>query len=101
MKRATTFGGRRGVAGEEGYGGLAAFRAAGLGHLGEAVVGADVERVGRVGAPGVHLLAVPVRAFAHCSSSAHKNRIFIFLRKFLLTTAPVQGVGEREGTERS
>ena len=55
-------GGAAGVAGEEGNGGFATLRrAAALDHLGEAVVGADVERVGRVGAPGIHLLAFPVR----------------------------------------
>lgn len=55
-------GGATGVAGEEGNGGLAALRrAAAFDHLGEAVVGADVEGVGRVGAPGIHLLAFPVR----------------------------------------
>lgn len=58
-------GGAAGMAGEEGNGGFATLRrAAALDHLGEAVVGADVERVGRVGAPGIHLLAFPVRAFA-------------------------------------
>lgn len=42
------------MAGEEGNGGFATLRrAAALDHLGEAVVGADVERVGRVGAPGI------------------------------------------------
>jgi hypothetical protein len=53
------------VAGEEGHGGLPALRrAADLGHLGGAVLGADVERVGRVGASRVHLLAVAVGSLA-------------------------------------
>lgn len=57
------------MAGEEGHGGLPALRrAADLGHLGGAVLGADVERVGRVGASRVHLLAVAVGSLAHYST---------------------------------
>lgn len=59
------------MAGEEGNGRLGALRrAAGFGYLGEAVVGADVERVGRVGAAGIHLLAVAIGTFAHCETHA-------------------------------
>src|SRR5207253_1032693 len=78
--KATTFGGRRGAAGEEGYGRLAALRRpAGLGHLGEAVIGADVEWVGRVGTPGVYLLAVAIgHSLAHCN--AHDERNFLRLK---------------------
>lgn len=53
-------------------------RAAGLGYLGEAVVGADVERVGRVGAAGIHLLAVAVGAFAHCERERGTHFFFLF-----------------------
>jgi hypothetical protein len=69
------------VAGEERDRRLGSLRrAAGLGYLGEAVVGADVEWVGRVGAAGIHLLAVAVGAFAHCERGRERkgNSFFLF-----------------------
>lgn len=60
-------------------------RAAGLGYLGEAVVGADVEWVGRVGAAGIHLLAVAVGAFAHCERGRERGTHFFFSFLFSLS----------------
>lgn len=85
VMKLTTFGGRRGtagVAGEEGNGRLGALRrAAGVGYLGEAVVGADVERVGRVGAAGIYLLAVAIGTFTHCETHAQRWEFSVFFRE--------------------
>ena len=69
------------MAREEGNGRLGALRrAAGVGYLGEAVVGADMERVGRVGAAGIHLLPVAIRTFAHCEKHAKRWEFSVFLQ---------------------